>query len=187
MFWVDPKQVLVNLHYVELNLPDQMDDRVRRLRTNELREWHEARHAVLFAFGIANQVLKTPVLVSKSQDLDFDFVMKWRAHDTDHFYPAQLKELPPDDLNPDVTLKDIFNKLKKYSGTQDLSVVICLNHRARINLEPWGGSEKPRIKELWYLGCEAPDQTRWFLYGSILSNNPRKYEFRYPEGTPNIG
>ena len=186
MLWVDPKQVLVNLRCIELNLPDQIDKRVRRLRTNELKEWHEARHAALFAFGIADQVLKTPVLVSKSQDRDFDFVIRWQIDNADHFYPAQLKELPPDDLNSDVTLSDIFNKLKKYSGTQDLSVVISLNRRTSINLEPWGDSEKPQIRELWYLGCEALDQTRWFLYGSVLSNNPRKYEFGYPEGDPNF-
>jgi len=186
MLWVDPKQVLVNLHWIELNLPDQLGERTRRLRTNQLSEWHEARHAALFAFGIADQVVKTSVLVSKSKDRDFDFVMRWQFEETDHFYPVQLKELPPGDLPSDVTLDDIFDKLQKYSGIDDLSVVIALNRQTRIQLQPWTRSERPRIKELWYLGCESPDQTRWFLFGSVLSREPRKYEFRYPEGYPNV-
>jgi len=186
MLWVDPKQVLVNLRRIELKLPAQMNERTRQLRTHELREWHEARHAALFAFGIADKVLKAPVLVSKSQDRDFDFVMRWQVEDADNFYFGQLKELPPDDLNSKVTLEDIFDKLEKYTGSDDLSVVIALNRRARIQLQPWSRSSKPKIRELWYMGCESHDQTRWFVYGSVLSNNPRKYEFKYPEDDQHV-
>ena len=36
MEWVDPRQVLVNLRWVERNLPSEVDERVRHLRTNQL-------------------------------------------------------------------------------------------------------------------------------------------------------
>ena len=45
---------------------------------------------------------------------------------------------------------------------------------------------RPKIKELWYLGCQAPDQSKWFLFGSALEENPKEYEFNYPEGVPNV-
>ena len=186
MAWVDPKQVLVNLRWLEQHLPDRMDERVRRLRTNQLKEWREAREAALFAFGISDQVLKRPVFVTKSQNRDFDFVVRWESDNTHHFFPAQLKELPPDDINPRVALDDLFDKLAKYSGKTDLSVVISINRRSRFLFEPWTRPDKPRIKELWYMGCESPDQSRWFIFGSVLEQNARKYEFSYPEGNPNV-
>jgi hypothetical protein len=186
MSWVDPRQVLVNLRWLELNLPERMDERVRRLRTNQLKEWREAREAALFAFGISDQVLRRPVLVTKTQNRDFDFVVRWHSDNADHYFPAQLKELPPDDVNADVTLEDLFDKLAKYSGTTDLSVVISINRRSRFSFDPWARPDKPRIKELWYMGCESPDQSRWFIYGSVLERSARKYEFSYPEGEPNV-
>ena len=186
MQWVDPRQVLVNLRWVEANLPSTMDERIRRLRTNQLNEWREARLAALFAFGIGDQVLKTPTQVSKTERRDFDFVMRWESDNADHFYPAQLKELPPDEINPRVSLNDIYDKLEKYSGANDLSVVICLNRRSRFEHQPWSRVPRPRIKELWYLGCKSPDQSIWFLFGCALRSDPRMYEFRYPDGESNV-
>ncbi len=180
MEWAEPKGVLINLRTIEMNLPEGMDEKVRRLRTNQLKEWREARIAALFSYGMSSTVLRVPVLVSKSEAKDFDFVMRWRVEDRDFFYPVQLKELPPDDINPSVTLDDIFDKLEKYSGAADLSVAIHINRRMRFDFQPWSRKPRPRINELWYLGCESADQSKWFLYGSTLKKNPRKYEFSYP-------
>src|SRR5688572_3145226 len=123
--WVDPKQVLINLRWLELRLPSNIDDKVRRLRTNELKQWREARTAVLFAHGISEQVLRKPTLVAKSEEKDYDFVMRWNENGVDCYFPVQLKELPPDDLNPDVRVDDILAGLSKYSGAEDLSVVVA--------------------------------------------------------------
>ena len=184
--WVDAKQVLINFRWIETNLPSEMNERIRRLRTNELKEWREARIAALFSFGISSQVLKTPILLSKSEQRDFDFVMQWHKNNADHFFPVQLKELPPDDINSKVSVDDIYDKLEKYSGIQDLSVVIYISRRTRFEYPLWNREKKPSIKELWYLGCESEDQSRWFLYGSVLEKHPLKYDFRYPEGEPHV-
>ena len=186
MLWVDPKQVLVNLRWLELKLPQELDEKVRSLRTNQLKEWREAREAALFAYGISTAALEMPVKVTKAEKQDFDCVLRWTSDEGDHFFPVQLKELPPAEVNADVTLDDLFEKLSKYSGEKDLSVVISLNRRARIPLTPWLGVRRPRVKEVWYMGCESADQSTWFLYGSVLEATPRKYRFRYPEGTPNV-
>lgn len=186
MEWVDPRQVLVGLRRVECKLPREMDERERRLRTNKLKMWREARLAALFSFGIGDRVLHVQTLLSKAQQRDFDFVMRWRIDDVDYFYPAQLKELPPDNIDSKVTIEELYSKMEKYIGPDDLSVVICLNRRMHFKFEPWSGPSKPRVKEVWYLGCLNSAQTRWFLYGDVLKKYPRKYEFDYPKGEPSI-
>ena len=186
MEWVDPRQLLVNLRWLEFNLPPDMNERLRHLRTNSLREWQEARYAALFAYGISNAVLHLPTRLSKTEKVDFDAVMKWQKNGEDHYSPLQIKELPPDDINPDVSLDDILDKLGKYSGEDNLTVVVCLNRRTRIKFQPWDRESKPRISELWYLGCTDAYQSKWFLYGSALEKNPRRFDFEYPEGIPTI-
>ena len=74
--WVDPKPFLVNMRNLELGLPEDLDERTRRLRTNNLKEWREARVAALFAYGIASAVLRRDVQVSKAEAADYDCVMR---------------------------------------------------------------------------------------------------------------
>ena len=186
MEWFDPQKVLVNLRLLELNLPEDMDEQHRRLRTNPQKELREGRYAALFAYALNNQVLKLPTRFSKTEQKDFDAVINWLSGNENYYYPIQIKELPPDDINPDVSLDDIFDRLEKYSGQDDLSVVICLNRKTRIQFQPWDRKSKPRIRELWYLGCTDAHQTKWFLYGSVLEKNPMRYDFEYPEGEPTI-
>ena len=184
--WVDPRRVLIDLRRVEERLPERMNEKVRRLRTNELKEWREARYAALFAYGIGQRVLERPTLVAKVEDLDFDFVMRWGDVGADCFYPVQLKELPPDDLNPNVALEQILGKLHKYSGAEDLSVVVLINRRMRFEYRPWDSDQRPNIKELWYFGCTSQNQSKWFLYGSVLEAAPRYYDFDYPVGEQDV-
>jgi len=186
MDWVDPAQVLINLRWLESNLPSEMDDKVRRLRTNQLKEWREARIGALFAYGMSTKVLNVRTAVSKTESSDYDFVMRWVENERNYFYPVQLKELPPADLNPDISLNDIIDKLEKYSGETNLSVVIHINRQMRFEYRPWQRVGRPRINELWYLGCESADQSKWFLYGSVLRENPQKYDFEYPSGEQNV-
>jgi hypothetical protein len=186
MDWFDPQQVLVDLRFLELNLPGEVLEELRRSRTTPLKQLEEGRYAALFAYGLINQVLKHPIRFSNTESKDFDAVINWRSDRGNNYYPVQLKQLPPDEVNPDVMLDDIYNKLEKYSGQDDLSVVIVLNRKTHIHFKPWDRQSKPRIRELWYLGCTDADQRRWFLYGSVLEKNPRRFEFEYPEGKPSI-
>lgn len=99
----------------------------------------------------------------------------------------QLKELPPEDLNSEVQLENIFEKLKKYSGENNLSVAININRKLKsFNLLQDLVTNQLKIKELWYFGCKSPDQSKWFLYGSLLKRNPVYVEFNYPEGEHNL-
>ncbi len=186
MEWVDPGQVLINLRWLELNLPAGLDDKVRRFRTNKLKELREARTAALFAYGMGKAVLQTPTAVAKVEAADFDFIMRWQADDKEFFYPVQLKELPPEDLNADATLEDLYDKLEKYSGADNLSVLIHLNRAVRFDYHPWDRPTCPNILELWYLACTSEDQSKWLVYGSALKPDSRPYDFDYPTGEPNV-
>ena len=186
LHWVDPKQVLINLRWLEANLSERMDEKMRRLRTNQLREWREARAAALFSYGIGKAVLRTNTQVAKVEERDFDFVMRWSNKGANYYYPVQLKELPPDDINPGVSLDDVLAKLDKYSGPQNLSAVVQINRRMRFQFRPLPRGRRPRLLELWYFGSLSEDQSRWFLYGSALKKSARQYEFEYPAGTPNV-
>lgn len=184
--WVDPKQVLLNLRWLEQNLSPDLDERTRRLRTNKLKELREARIAALFAHGISTAVLKRAVAVSKVEKSDYDFILRWVESDTNRFYPVQLKELPPEDLNRDIKLEDVLSGLGKYAGENDLSVVVHLNRAIRFEYSPEIYRPNAKLRELWYLGCQSRDQSSWFIYGSVLAMLPQKYDFQYPQGAPNV-
>jgi len=186
LIWVEPKQVMVSLRWLETHIPEGTDEKIRHLRTNQLKEWREAREAALFAYGIGDQVLEKPTFVAKLERRDFDFVMRWADDGADYFYPVQVKELPPADLNPNASLDDLLDKLEKYSGVDDLSVAIHINRRIRFEHRPWNRKTKPALRELWSFGCLSADQSKWFLFGNVLQSNPRYYEFTYPTGGPNV-
>lgn len=178
--WHDPRQILINLRLIELGLPDDIDPRVRRLRTNTLKEWREGRDAALFAWGLGAVVLGIPVAVAKSEQRDYDFVCRWEKDGKLYYYPVQLKELPPADLNASVSLDDIYAKLSKYSGRDDLAVAINVNRQFNFKYEPWSQPTRPKILELWLFGCTSPDQSEWMIYGNVLATQPRFLTFSYP-------
>jgi hypothetical protein len=186
LIWVDPKQALINLRWLEQNLPPDLDERVRRLRTNKLKELREARVAALFAFGISTVVKKCNVAVLKVEDSDYDCLLHWVESEANNFCAVQLKELPPEDLNPRIELDNILRGLDRYSGEQDLTVVVYLNRAIRFEYSPDIKRPDAKIRELWYLGCQSEDQSSWFIYGDVLSQIPLKYDFQYPQGQPNV-
>ena len=156
------------------------------MRTNKLKEWREARDAALFSYGMGCCVLKSPLLVAKSEQSDYDFIMKWIRDEKEYYCPVQLKELPPADLNTNVQIEHIFEKLKKYNGINDLFVSIKINREIKsFDLNLFDKETNLNISELWYFGCKKPNQSNWFLYGSALELNPAFYEFSYPEGEQN--
>lgn len=163
-----------------------MDERVRRLRTNELKDIREGRDAAIFSYGLGKVVLDSDVLIAKSEKSDYDFVVCWSRKEGDYFYPVQLKELPPDDLNPQIVLEDIYKKVSTYNGPTTISVAIKVNRRMTLNYRPWDEEKKPNINELWLFGCTSQDQSEWFIYGNVLKQDPRFLTFKYPTGEPSV-
>lgn len=98
--FLDPEPVLRQLRQIEIAAVEaDLPDRVRRLRTNNLKTDREARLACLFAYGM-RAVLGTTVFVSPGETEDCDFLTRATVGDTTHYHCVQLKELAPADLNP---------------------------------------------------------------------------------------
>lgn len=173
----DPTSFLRELRRLELEVLGAVrDPQVRRLRTNQLREWREARIAALFCHGMSERT-GVKVLLSRGEFEDADFVATWTLENTRHFAPVQLKEVAPDERGGGVD--DVLASLAKYSGVNDLTVLIHLNRETNFNPAKIVVPRNLQIAALWFLGCSAPDQSEWTIWGNFLET-PERTRFAYP-------
>ena len=182
----DPRGFLIELRKAETALRDvSMPDKLRRLRSNALKQEREMRDAALFCVGIGERI-GVQVRLSPTEDEDFDFVTTWEANDTQHICTVQLKEVAPEDLNPKSSIADALNSLKNRPDARDLTVAIRLSRTTSfdpaslvvpINF-PFGG--------LWVFGCVSEDQSKWAIWGDFMGANvtPIGTVFEYPTVVP---
>ena len=184
--YLKPEPVLQNFRSLEKRLKEQpaltasLNDRELRLRTDKLKKPREARLAAIFAYAIQECVLGVPVGFAPDEDSDYDFVLSWKSDTEPLFSPVQLKELPPDDINPKVSMKNIIGKLDKYSDSKDLTVAIHYNRQEHFEYGPWLQIKSVPVAQIWFFGGCSPDGNDWFLYGDLMKNPPLFYRFRYP-------
>lgn len=180
--YVDPTGLLVDMNSLAARYqaqgwsPEEMS-----LRNQELRRYHETRQGALFCHGLATAVLHRPVLFAPVENEDFDGIARWKRSDGEVFTPVQLKELVPAHLNPNTTIEEQTEKLKRYNSPQ-LVVAIHLNRAVRFDLAKLR-VPKLNIGELWMLGAVSPDGRDWMLYGDFTKGEPRPYPFHYPMTT----
>ncbi len=175
----DPVPFLKRLRLIEERVRFVVNDpEVRTLRTNRLKEWREARLAALFCHGFSERTGRK-VFFSKGEFEDADFVACWMENGVQHFAPVQIKELVPAERNPTANLDDIFQSLRKYSGSQDLSVVIHINRRIHFDPTSITLPEQLPIAALWVLACVDPGQSQWAIWGNLLKDGEGS-RFDYP-------
>jgi hypothetical protein len=175
----DPADFLKGLRAVELGQLAQVNDPlVRRLRSRDLREWREARIAALFCHGYGERIGQK-IYFSKGEFEDADCVAHWNNGEEPRFAPIQIKEVAPNDLNGDATIQDVVDGLIKYSGANDLTVLIYLNRKERFRPSEFLVPAGARIAALWVMACINPDQSRWALWGNYMEQ-PERSEFAYP-------
>lgn len=173
----DPAPFLRRLKTLESQLFGMsIDQEVRQLRTNGLKEWREARTASLFCYGMGQRLGQT-VYVSKGEFEDADFVACWARGDEQHFAPVQLKEVVPIERNETSDFDQVLADLNKYSSP-GLTVVLHLNRRLRFDPST---VRIPAlcIASLWVLGCVSQDGAEWALWGDLLSGGEES-RFAYP-------
>ncbi len=176
--YFDSREVLTKLRAIEMQIADvPMKDRVRQLRTGNLRPYNERRQAALFCYGMSCRI-GIPVAYAPVEEEDYDCVARWQDGDTLRFARIQTKELVPEELNAKTSLETEIRKLSKYVDSEELTVALYLNRVGRFDL---AGLNVPRLRigELWLYGATTPDQSQWMLYGDVLSD-PRAYAFTYP-------
>jgi hypothetical protein len=177
--YYDPKGVLIELRKLaEMAHGSDIDAQTLRLRTRELRPYHQNRQAAIFCYGMGQAVLKTPVSVAHIEAEDFDCIAAWERGSERIFTPIQLKELAPEDLNPRASLESELAKLGKYASSPDLVVAFHLNRTVFVDFTTLTIPKLP-IGELWFYGALSPTQDDWVLYGNAL-RVARSYAFSYP-------
>jgi hypothetical protein len=167
---IDPASLLRRL--AELSATDA----VKRWRTREFKELREMKDACLLAYGLS-KALETDVAVVRGEVEDYDCVLRAVGDDEDQFVGIQLKELPPERLNPGITLKKLLGRLAAGPAT-DATLLIRLNRQGYIPDEDLSAVKLP-YAEVWYLWATSPDGLRWCIYGDVMQQ-PRRYEFTYP-------
>lgn len=174
----DPARFLIALRALEPKVASSsLDARVKQLRTNNLKEWREAREAALFCCGMAQRIGQ-PIYLSRGESQDYDFVASWGVGDEQHFAPIQLKEVVPEPLNPSSTLEKVIQSLTKYVDSEDLTVAIHLNRQVHFDPKTLVIPQL-RIAALWIFGAISPDQSEWGLWGNFLEE-PEGTRFAYP-------
>lgn len=173
----DPRPFLVHLRQFELELSaSATPERVRNLRTNQLKPARELREAAIFCY-LAGQRMGTTVRLAPEEKQDYDFVAAWSAHDQACFAPVQLKELPPEATAPAATLQDIISGLRQYSSSE---LVVAIHLNRAISFDPYAlAIPSLQIAELWAFGATSPDQNAWALWGDILRSPTVSYH-AYP-------
>jgi hypothetical protein len=177
LYYHDPARVLRKLRTLERGLADEeVDPKVRRLRTNTLKKYREWRDAALFLYGMGLSKGLQIGYATEERD-DYDVVAGWIEGTTRHFCPVQLKELVPEDLNPNVSLSGLLSGLQKYGARTETVLVVKLNRRSGLDLP-----EIPRVpfSQLWFFWASEVGSDRLCLYGDALGS-PAHFAFDYPD------
>ena len=170
--YYDPAYLLHGLRVAERATP-------RDAKANELATWgkrdREWRDAALFTYGIGI-ALGVKVGYAQEETGDYDFVTARISGTAATFCPVQLKELVPEERNPEDTIDGLLRKLSKYDETSTV-LAMKLNRVGQVDLDrAW-----PRIPfaELWLFWASKPDASEWSIYGDALGT-PRQWAFDYP-------
>jgi hypothetical protein len=175
-----PELVLRKLREIQIeNADKQLDAKVRNLRTNSLKKHREGRAAALFCIGISTYMGQGEVMFSLTESSDYDFVVCWGKDGILNYASVQLKELVPEQLNPDVDINDLLTKIKtKYVDSSRLIVAICLNRRFHLDCSSLD-LEGLDVAGLYTFGAVSQDQNKWVLHGDYLGDF-QKTLFEYP-------
>lgn len=178
--YFDPTDVLGQWRRLQIEVA-QSDTpaEVRNLRTRELKGLAEMRQGLLFCLGMSER-LGLPVRFAQSEASDYDGVAYWSVDDIAHFSPIQLKELPPETLNPTASVQTILDGLAKYADSEELSVAICVNRNGTVDLN---ALRLPNVKfaGVWMFAAANPEQTEWVLYGDLQDAVRTETRYRQPE------
>ena len=174
----NPAHFLIKIRSVERQLAESdAPPKIKKLRTNPLKEWRELRDAALFCYGMGQRIGQ-PIYFAKGESQDYDFVASWAVGREQHFAPVQLKEVVPPELNSTATLQKTVDALTRYVDSKELTVAIHLTQQTRF--EPSKLSIPPlKIAALWVFGSISPDQSAWGLWGNFLEQ-PEYSKFAYP-------
>ena len=174
----NPAVALRELRAIEIDIAGlDLPPEVKHLRTNDLKNVKEYRHAALFCYGMSKR-MGTDIRFCPMEDSDYDFIATWQFGLDRHFATVQLKEFVPEELNPDLAVQNLIDRLSKYPASENLTVVIVLNRNSSFI-----ASElvipKLNIAALWLIASISEDQSQWRIFGNLM-DSPSLSDFEYP-------
>jgi len=174
----DPVFILKELRKLELQLERvPVAEKVRTLRTADLKTYREGRDAALFCLGMA-EITGKQVYYALHESQDYDFVTLWQREDEWIYTPVQLKEVVPESLNSSASINSTLQKLCKYPGSDRTTAAVIVNREIRLEFSKIHVPEV-QMGGIWIYGTLSPDQNKWFIYGD-LQKEPHRWEYAYP-------
>lgn len=173
--YLDPKRILTEPGALQAAVAEWPQRFGRKLSENERKRLtEEIVQAAAFCWGMA-ELWKRRVEFSPKASGSHDCVLALgpsAGGDPPGFLLVQLKALPPESLNPQVTLQSLINDLEgKYHDPDELYMCIAVNRPGEIDFAALKVPEalKSQLLELWILGRTNEDRTKWFLRGDLLA------------------
>jgi hypothetical protein len=149
-----------------------------RLRTSPLKKYREWRDAAIFTYGMGLAKGLTIGYATHEAE-DYDFITAWVIENQSYFCPVQLKELPPEDLNPNAKIADLIASLQKYPSRTDCVLAVKLSRKPELDLVSLRIPQAP-FAEVYFFWQTTPTLGKYILYGD-LKGEPGAFEYAYPE------
>lgn len=178
----DARDFLRSLREVELLVAaSATPERIKTLRTQQLKPEREMRDAAIFCVGMSERI-GVDVRFAPVEDQDFDFIATWLDCEGRRYCPVQLKEVVPANLNTSATIQAVVDKLVHYADSADVTVAIKFNRAGQFDPTELKIPANLRIGGLWIFAGLSADQSEFGLWGDFLSTTdaPHGTRFSYP-------
>jgi len=173
--YLDPKRILTESGALRTAVTEWPLRFGRKLSENERKRLaEEIVQAAAFCWGMG-ELWKRHVEFSPKAAGSHDCVLalgQSAGGDPPGFLLLQLKGLPPQSLNPEVTLQSLINDLDgKYHDPDELYLGIAVNRSGEIDFSVLKVPEALRSQflELWIFGRTNEDRAKWFFRGDLLA------------------
>jgi hypothetical protein len=178
--FVDPERFLTEMPKALkesglYSLPDWKEILNRR----GLRYIKEERRCAIFCYGL-QAATGAKVRFANFEASDYDYVLALEHQQRKWCVPLQLKQLVSTEINSRTDLQSEIDKLRKYATSPDLVVAMHINREGTFSPADLDFSGLS-IRELWFFGNRAKNNSQWRILGDVLLRNPKELLFNLPE------
>ena len=175
LYYLDPKQILTEpgaLRAAVTEWPERFGGKLSENERKRLTE--EIVQAAAFCWAMG-ELWKRQVEFSPKESGSHDCVLALGASaggDPPGFVLVQLKSLPPESLNPNVSLQSLIDDLEgRYHDPDELYLGIAVNRPGEIDFSALKVPEvlKVQLRELWIFGRTNEGRAKWFFRGDLLA------------------
>ena len=131
----------------------QKPETVSHLSSAEINKNLQHYQAAFLAFMVKHMMGRFAIVSLSLQDVDdFDCVLRAVTPDLTLYKTVQLKHLPSDQINPNVDLQMLLDKIRrKYCSSPELIVVIWINRDMKLDLNTLN-FDGLAVGQLWFSG-----------------------------------